>query len=123
MGWDPDSRDRGLRRTRREEAAGKEEQRRFKSALQDMMRNPSARLLFAEFFEAMGLDSSAFNTNSMAQANAIGRQDAARWWVNAIRQACPEQEVAIRVEWAAHQKLLQQVIDNDRVTTPEDDPE
>ena len=123
MAFDPDRREQDRRRERRREAAGREEARRFKAAVQDVMRQPAARLLFAEFFEAMGLDESAFNTNAMAQSRMIGRQEGARWWIEAIRAACPEQEVAIRVDWASHQRLQQQVIENDRTPNEGDDPE
>lgn len=59
------------------------------------------------FLQAMGLDSSAFNTNAMAQSRAIGRQEAAQWWLKAIRDTCPEREAQMRAEANSALKRLQ----------------
>jgi len=80
--------------------------------LQDDVRatldQPAARRLVWAFVQAMGIDSSPFNTNAMAQARAIGRQEAAQWWLAAIRDNCPERESQMRTEANKAQKQLQQ---------------
>ncbi|MDY4297523.1 MULTISPECIES: hypothetical protein [unclassified Xanthomonas] len=69
---------------------------------------PAGRRLVWAFVQAMGVDASPFNTNAMAQARAIGRQEAAQWWLHAIRDNCPEREPQMRTEANKAQKQLQQ---------------
>lgn len=63
--------------------------------------------------QASNFDGSAFGTNAMAQSHAIGWQDAARWWLDLIRDHCPEKEQQIRREGMA----------NVPPATTEEDPE
>jgi len=58
---------------------------------------PGRRLLW-EFLQSVNVDGSPFNTNAMAQSHATGLQDAGRWWLNLIRDACPEKEAQMRAE-------------------------
>ena len=67
---------------------------------------PTRRLLWV-FLQTMGLDDSPFNTNAMAQSRAIGRTEAAQWWLRAIRDNCPERESQMRAEANAAMKRLQ----------------
>ena len=67
---------------------------------------PTRRLLWV-FLQTMGLDDSPFNTNAMAQSRAIGRAEAAQWWLRAIRDNCPERESQMRAEANAAMKRLQ----------------
>lgn len=66
----------------------------FKHALSD---ERVRRVLFT-FMQTVGLDASPFNTNAMAMSQTVGQQDAARWWLNAIRDICPEREAQMRAE-------------------------
>ncbi|WP_045764620.1 hypothetical protein [Xanthomonas albilineans] len=94
-----------------ERAARLIEKMQFKQ-LQDDVRAvfdlPAGRRLVWAFLQAMGIDGSPFNTNAMAQARAIGRQEAAQWWLHAIRDNCPERESQMRTEANKAQKQLQQ---------------
>lgn len=65
---------------------------------QQVMNLPGMRRILYLFMQQMGLDNSPFATNAMAQSHAIGMQDAGKWWLNLIREHCPEKEVVIRVE-------------------------
>ncbi len=69
---------------------------------------PAARRVIWGFIQAMNVDGSPFNTNAMMQARAIGRQEAAQWWLKAIRDNCPEREPQMRAEANRSQKQLQQ---------------
>ena len=44
---------------------------------------------------------------AMAQSRAIGRAEAAQWWLRAIRDNCPERESQMRAEANAAMKRLQ----------------
>jgi hypothetical protein len=81
---------------------------------------PAARRVVWAFVQAMGIDGSPFNTNAMAQARAIGRQEAAQWWFLAMRDNCPEREAQMRSEANKAQKQLQQQL-NAAEETEDDD--
>ena len=88
-------------RRRRDAEADKEAKLRdqlLKADVQQMMKLDGVRRVVGEFLAQMGLDDSAFATNAMAQSYAIGKQDAAKWWLNLIRAYCPEKEAIIRAE-------------------------
>ena len=65
---------------------------------------PAARRILWLFMLQTGLDASPFATNAMAQSHAIGMQDAAKWWLNLVRDHCPEKEAQIRREGLAQAK-------------------
>jgi hypothetical protein len=83
---------------KREAAAAALRLSQLKSDFQWMFDQPHVRRAFALFFDANGLDDDPFNPNAMTQSMAIGRQNACRWWINAIRTYCPEREAQIRKE-------------------------
>lgn len=68
---------------------------------QQVMNIDAMRRILYLFMGQMNLDGSAFATNAMAQSHAIGMQDAAKWWLNLIRDHCPEKEAQIRREGLA----------------------
>lgn len=76
----------------------------LRSDIQTVMNMAPARRILWLFMQQTGMDRSAFATNAMAQSHAIGMQDAAKWWVNLIREHCPEREAQIRVEGEAMAK-------------------
>lgn len=90
--------ERNAERQRKE--AEKNARRQFRADARAVFADASARRLVYQFMQTMGLDASPFNTNSMTQSAFIGRQDAARWWLNLIRDACPEREAQMRAEAA-----------------------
>lgn len=70
----------------------------FKADVQQVMKLPAMRRILWSFMEEMGLDQSPFATNGMLQSWGIGKQDAAKWWLNVIREFCPEREAQMRAE-------------------------
>ena len=70
----------------------------FRADVQTVLQSPSARRVLGRFLREVGMDTSPFNTNAMAQSRNIGLQDAGKWWFNAIREHCPEQEIPVRRE-------------------------
>lgn len=70
----------------------------FKSDVQHAMGQPGVRRILWQFLQDMGTDTSPFATNAMAQSHAIGMQDAAKWWLNVIRDCCEEREAQMRTE-------------------------
>lgn len=59
---------------------------------------PEARRVLAAFLRDGGADVSPLRADPQLTAHAIGWQDAASWWLNALRTHCPEREVQLRAE-------------------------
>lgn len=74
----------------------------LRADVQGVMNMPGTRRLVFLFMQQMGVEASAFATNAMAQSHAIGKQDAAKWWIELIREHCPEKEAQIRSEGIAN---------------------
>lgn len=74
----------------------------MRADVQQVMNLPAARRILWLFMQQTGLDVSPFSTNAMAQSHAIGMHDAAKWWLNLIRDHCPEKEQQIRREGLAN---------------------
>lgn len=99
-----DERDTSRARQREADKLVKAANDQLASDVRALFKQEPMRRLALAFMEAMGADSSPFNTNAMAQSAAIGRQDAARWWLDLVREFCPEQEVVMRNEARAAAK-------------------
>lgn len=89
-------------RQRQERAAEKLYHDQLRADVQQIMNLPAGRRILWLFMQQMGVDSSPFATNAMAQSHAIGMQDAAKWWLNVVRDHCPEKEAQIRREGLAN---------------------
>lgn len=76
----------------------------FKRALQEALGNANVRSILWEFMQQMGFDASPFSGNGPAMAREVGKHDAVRWWLAAIREHCPEREAQIRTEGVARDK-------------------
>jgi len=92
---------------RRERQLATLELRQLREDVRTVLAEPVGRRVVWAFLQAMGVDASAFNTNAMAQSRAIGRQEAALWWLLAIRDNCPEREAQMRAEANSALKRLQ----------------
>lgn len=90
------------------QAASLQRRTDWESRFARVMADQDARIVLHEFMRQCGLDGSAFNTNAMAQSHAIGRQDAARWWINEIRRICPEVEAKVRSDGQQWQNVMAQ---------------
>lgn len=89
-------------------------QKQLQADVQQVMNLPAMRRILFLFQQWAGVDDSPFATNAMHQSFAIGKADAGKWWLNLVREFCPEKEVQIRQEGAAMAKLT---------PTTEEDPE
>lgn len=70
----------------------------FKADVQQVMKLPAMRRILWAFLNDMGIDQSPFATNAMLQSHGIGKHDAGKWWLNVIRDNCPEREAQMRAE-------------------------
>lgn len=95
----PYDRDERQREDRAREKEAKLFEQQMRADVQQIMKLDAGRRVIGEFFAQMGLDHSSFSPNAMQQSHAIGKQDAAKWWVNLIRAYCPEKEAIIRAEF------------------------
>lgn len=93
--YDREARRRADREAQREQ---KLRTQQLRADIQQLMGLESGRRVVAEFMAQMGVDASPFATNAMQMAHATGKQDAGKWWLNLIRQFCPEKEAIIRAE-------------------------
>lgn len=88
-------------RKRQERAEAKRQRDRadqFRKDMQDVMKLPAARRLLSAFIDTAGFDRTTFREDAGAMAYCGGWQDAARWWIDAMREHCPEQETTMRAE-------------------------
>lgn len=84
---------------RAEEArARKMAQRQERLDVQAVFGERAGRRLLAAFLHDAGIDRSAFATDPLVMAQAAAWQDAARWWLDRIREHCPEKEAQLRKE-------------------------
>lgn len=72
--------------------------RQFASDVREVFAQPQARRLLAAFLADAGSDVSALRRDNLTTGHAIGWQDAAGWWLNALRLHCHEREVQMRAE-------------------------
>lgn len=84
----------------------------MRQKLKTMLDNPDNRLVVSRFLEDMGIGKSPFSPNAMTQSHAIGKQEAAQWWIDSIRAACPEKELPMRREYQNALKSLQDLDGN-----------
>lgn len=70
----------------------------FRKDVLKVMQLPEARRILWRFLQETGHDTSPFSPNAMTQSRAIGLQEAGQWWINVLRDHCPEQESAMRAE-------------------------
>jgi hypothetical protein len=82
----------------------------MRKRIKAMLDVPDNRMVVSHFIAQIDIDASPFSPNAMTQSHAIGKQDAAKWWINAIRAACPEKELPMRREY---EKALQSIEDMD----------
>lgn len=80
----------------------------FKKAAQAALADPNVRHILWEFMQQMGLDRSPFNPNAMTQSHNIGKQEAVGWFLNVMREHCPEREAQVRIEGVARDKQAMQ---------------
>lgn len=93
------------------EAKRLQQQRR--ADFQRLLSDEGNRRIIHAFLDWSGVDATAFNTNAMAQSYRIGQQDSARWWLDAMREHCPEKEQQIRNEARANRPAAIEEDEND----------
>lgn len=72
--------------------------KQFRSDVQAVFGTAQARRVLWAFLQSSGHDVSAYRDNPVAMAHASGWHDAAAWWVDQLRQHCPEREGLMRNE-------------------------
>lgn len=70
----------------------------FRAAFQRAMNDENTRAVLSAFLAELDIDGTAFNPHGSIQAYTIGKHDAGKWWLNAIRVHCPEREAQLRIE-------------------------
>jgi hypothetical protein len=70
----------------------------FRSDVQAVFGTVEGRRVLSAFLHNAGADQSTLRHDNLATGHAIGWQDAARWWLTALRAHCPEREVQMRAE-------------------------
>lgn len=93
MSFDFESRDK-----KTEAAAVKRLVEQMHSDAKSVLETTAGRRLVWAFIQSTGIDASPFSTNAMAQTRTVGLQDGARWWLELIRDACPEREAQMRAD-------------------------
>ena len=83
---------------RRLESLARLQHQQLVEDVRGVLDDPRMRRLLWQFVQAMGLDASPYRAEPTDTARAIGRQEAAQWWLNAIRDNCPEREAQMRAE-------------------------
>ena len=81
--------------------------------VQQVMNLEAMRRILWLFMQQSGLDGSPFATNAMQQSYGIGQADAAKWWVNLVREFCPEKEQQIRRDGMAMAKARPPATEDD----------
>jgi len=94
--------------------------RQLREDIRKALEHQPTRSVLWVFLQTMGMDASPFNTNAMAQSRAIGRQEAALWWLEAIRDNCPEREAQMRAEANSAMKRLQRQAQRNEETDEHD---
>ena len=93
-----DDREAREKREREQARLSKQRNAQFRKDVQDALALPAVRRLLSGFFSDASVDRSAYRDRPTAMAYVAGWQDAARWWVDAIREHCPERETELRAE-------------------------
>lgn len=83
---------------RRQEALVRLQHQQLVEDIRGALDDQRLRRLLWQFLQAMGLDTSPYRQETSDTARAIGRQEAGQWWINAIRDNCPEREAQMRAE-------------------------
>jgi hypothetical protein len=100
----------------------KKEADQLAADLREVLGLAAGRRLVDTFLATCQLDMSAVRfdgegrVDSVAVLHAVAWQDAARWWVAAIRAACPEREAQMRKESAARRAAKPEGDDDDAAT-------
>ena len=91
----------------RQEALARLQHQQMVEDIRGALDDQRVRRLLWQFVQTMGLDASPYRAEPADTARAIGRQEAGQWWINAIRDNCPEREAQMRAEANRSLKQLQ----------------
>lgn len=73
-------------------------QQQMRRDVQAVFAEPHARRVLAAFLAQCNFDESATRLDPIAMANAATWHDAGRWWLQQLREHCPEREAQLRKE-------------------------
>lgn len=89
------------------------EAKQFRADVQAMFEAPAGRRVLAAFLATAGVDMSPLRASVQDTGHAIGWQDAGGWWLNLLRQHCPEREGQMRKEQREAARIASQDTEND----------
>ena len=104
MSRQPFDRDAAVAQQREDARLEKFAREQLRADVQQVMNLEATRRILWLFMLHSGMDASPFATNAMQQSHAIGLQDAGKWWLNLVREFCPEKEQQIRRDGMAMAK-------------------
>ena len=90
--------DERARKQREELNRIKREAKAFRADVQAVMALPEVRRIVWRFLSVAGVDSYAYRQKPHDMVVAAAMQDNARWWLEVIREHCPEREAQMRAE-------------------------
>lgn len=93
--------------------------KQFRADAQEVMALPAMRRLLAQHFAEMGVDAPTYRTDPHNMVVAATMRDTACWWLEAMREHCPERETQMRAEARTATKELQQQLE--AIDTDEDE--
>lgn len=99
--------DREAEQDQQREALGRLQHQQLVEDIRGVLDDQRVRRLLWQFVQTMGLDASPYRADPADTARAIGRLEAAQWWLNAIRDNCPEREAQMRADANRSLKMLQ----------------
>lgn len=91
-------------RLRVEQLDAKERERAFATDVREVFGSPAGRRLLHAFLASSTFDDSPLRFDATGRGDALltahasGWHDAARWWIAAVRDYCPEREPQMRKE-------------------------
>jgi hypothetical protein len=83
---------------REDKQRAKQMAQQLRADVQEVMKLPAMQRTLMAFLQTAGIDFTAYRDNPTAMAHAAGWRDAGQWWLDVIRQHCPEREAQMRAE-------------------------
>lgn len=85
--------------------------KQLRADVQEVMALPAMRRLLSQHFAETGVDAPTYRTDPHNMVVAATMRDTACWWLEAMREHCPERETQMRAEARTAMKELQQQLE------------
>lgn len=102
-----------VERDRQDKLDARRADKQLRKDVQEVLSTTGGRRLLWAFLQSAGVDYSPLRQDAASMAHAVGWQDAARWWLDAVRRHCPEKEEQMRAEARRQGSQSAQEGDND----------